>query len=186
MEGQMESRRTEHTERWPTLTLKVVALIDLIFGVSGAYFIVSQLAIFHSGAIPYDSHFPYKLQAYFVMTSVNALLVACYIPTAVYVGRLKPAGRWMTNVLLGAQLLWEYGWALAALGASMAGGTWALVGQSMAAVSGIGGMGTALGTIIAYPIWGIILTNLAYRKIHRSDAGRAGSAESRRPETLRH
>jgi hypothetical protein len=35
----------------------------------------------------------------------------------------------------------------------------------MAAVSGVGAMGTALEMIAAYPIWGIILAKVAYRKL---------------------
>jgi hypothetical protein len=151
--------------------LRILGALDIAFGLLGGLSLVSTWIAVHQRGFPYDPRFPYQLRAFLVMSPLEALFVACHFPVGVCVARLRRRGRWMTNLLLGSQFVWVYGWALAALITTMAGKSWALVGQSMAAVSGVGGMGTGLETIVAYPIWGIILTNVAYRKLYPLAAG---------------
>jgi hypothetical protein len=98
-----------------------LGVLDIVFGLLGGLLLVSTWIAVRQRGLPCDPRFLFQLRAFLVMSPVEALFVACHFPVGVYVVRLRPAGRWMTNLLLGSQFVWVYGWALAALVPSMAG-----------------------------------------------------------------
>jgi hypothetical protein len=98
------------------------------------------------------------------------------------VWRLEPRGRWLSNLVLGFEVIaglakWETIVVLLPLWGDKA----KPLGDSMLVASGIGAFGTQLQTLTGYPLIALLATNIAYRKLCPSPtvpAAPGGKAES--------
>ena len=160
---------------WPKWTLRGIGSLDLIMAIAGVFFYAYDFSspgnnfIFQPERLM-NSKTPYVYQAYCVDMVIDLVCVLLLTLAGLSVIRLKPRGLWMSNVALSFKI----GTFLLAAWAYVALLPWGergrLIGLSIAAAEGIGHPATNLQVMIAYPVWALILTNIAYRKLPREQS----------------
>jgi hypothetical protein len=82
---------------WPRISLRVLALVNVVFVLVGSFDTQTALSAFpilhrSIASSSVSSDFPYQAQIFYVMTAVN------------YIWRLRPLGRILSNVVFGAEI----------------------------------------------------------------------------------
>ncbi len=116
----------------------------------------------------------YYVEAYYAYTGINFLFLLLLIVAGIFLWRLQNRGRVLSNLLF--CLLIIYWVASSALGLflSMSPREGAVrIGSSMAAAAGTGNMGIAPLLMPGYPLIGLVVINLAYRRLRRHEASTA-------------
>ncbi len=148
----------------------MIGSLDLLMALAGVFFYVYDFASPGNNFILQperlmDSKAPYLYQAYCVDMTVDLVCVLLLTLAGLSVIRLQPRGLWISNAaflleiddfLLGPLTLpFLLAW----------GEKGKLIAFSIGGVAGIGHPATNIQVLIGYPIWALIVTNIAYRKL---------------------
>lgn len=154
---------------WPKITLRIFGVLHVVMGLLGISGVVWGYLDYALRAQGPNPRYPYALQFYCVYTIVVLLCLVFLIRAGVALWRVEPRGRWLSNVVLGFEVIsslaeWETIIFLLPLWGEKA----KLVADSMLAASGIGAFGTQVQTLTGYPLIALLATNIAYRKLYPS------------------
>jgi len=154
---------------WPRWTLRVIGALDLLMAFAGVFFYAYAFTPGNNFILQperlMDNQAPYQYQAYCAEMIVDLACVLLLTVAGLSVVRLQRRGLWISNAafllkivdfLLGPLTLpWLLNW----------GEEGKLIAVSIGAVAGIGHPGTNIQIMIGYPIWALMVTNIAYHKL---------------------
>lgn len=154
---------------WPRVTLRTFAVLHILMASEGlALGTVHQLRQLLSGAILTNVAEPYVHQVFLVDTTFDAFCLVLLIPAGLALWRLDRRGVRLSNVILGSEIVYLLLESQLTVWLQFLGHKAALIGLSIAAATGIGGLGTALQLMTGYPLVGLIAINVAWRKLNRA------------------
>ena len=146
---------------WGPRIIRAFGVLNILFAAAGVY-LASGHAIEISVSLHDCAEEPYVREAYIIMTVVDLCCILALAVGGMYLLRLKRRGLVISCIVFVTEIAWFFGTAALWL-AGMSGGRGELVGTSIAAASGIGGMGTAPQILTAYPIWALVVLILMRR-----------------------
>jgi hypothetical protein len=151
------------------ILLRTIGVLNLVLSVWGFYFWTVAIVSVHRETRA-DPQAPYFRTAFWTLSTIDAALLLGFIFAAVMLVRLHPRAALIHTCLILTSIA-------CALGPGL---LWLLpngVGTSIAAASGIGGVG--LGPLLLcpvpllYPLISILCVNLAWWKLKRADSDAA-------------
>ena len=149
---------------WPSLVFRVFAIVNFVLAGVGLLFLAISIL---AGRLENTSAYPYFLQAFWTMASINVALLALLIFGGIYLLQLRTLGVAVCNGVFVAEILY-----FIALGSLWGSGT--SVSRSVAAATGVGSTGLGPQLICGYPLIALICLNLARQRLNRhkpSDLG---------------
>jgi hypothetical protein len=148
---------------WGRTLVRSFGIANWFYGLTGAYFLVDGLwRANHFG--PY----PYEARAYYFLVTINALFLLAIFLTGYWLILIRRRGVVLSNYVFSTEILFFVLPPLVSLKLVMSGNANAVsVGMSLAAVEGIGNMGTILQLLTAYPLIALIALNVARRHLDR-------------------
>lgn len=150
--------------------VRAFTVTNVLMVVVGLYFLFDSLNGFIPERFP-AAEFPHFAQVYYTMTAIDlACLLALLLGTP-FLWRLERRGLVICNAVFGFEILYLLGNAFLGLALAESGAKARLLGDSMAAASGIGRMGTVPQIVTGYPIIGLIVLNIFYRRLSRRGSG---------------
>ncbi len=146
--------------------VRAFAVTNVVMVVVGLYFLFDSLNGFIPERFP-PAEFPYIAQVYYTMTAIDlACLLALLLGTP-FLWHLDRRGLVICSAVFAFEILYLIGDSFLGLALADSGTRARLIGNTMAAASGIGGMGTAPQIVTGYPIIGLIVLNIFYRRLGR-------------------
>ena len=158
-------------KRAPDL-IRGVGLLNVLYTAAGMYFVVDgTLRYFVRGSVSH--RLPYEPILYCVFTVINLVLLVLLFLAGLWLLRLDRRGVVLGNAVLVAEVIYFIGQAWLGLGLTLSGRPMArAIGRAMAAVAGVGNMGTAIQLLTGYPVIGLVVMNLARRHLDRNSGWR--------------
>jgi hypothetical protein len=151
---------------WGRTLIRSFGVLHLIYGAVGSLFLLHTfLRVLPVGA--QLGKYPYERQIYFLNVAVEVSFVSALSVAGLWLIRLFRRGVTLSNYLFTAEIAFWLAYSLFSLGLRMHGGNAALLGMSMGAVAGVGGMGTAIQLITGYPLIALVGLNIARRRLDR-------------------
>jgi hypothetical protein len=159
---------------WAASTLRIFAVLHIIMGVLGIGGVAWMYVVFARQIQGPNAAYPYELQFYCVYTIVNLLCLVFLIRAGAALWRLEPRGQWLSNVVLGFEIIWFLAeWETLAALLPLWGDKAKLIEASIWSIFDTGEIGTAPQTLTGYPLIAVIAVNVAYRKLSRASGVRA-------------
>ena len=148
---------------WGRTLVRSFSIANWFYGLTGAYFWVEGLRLNHLKPNPYEA------KAYYFYVSVNGLFLFAILLTGYWLILIRRGGVILSNYVFSMEILFFVLSSLIALRLAMSSNPRAAsIGMSLAAVAGIGSMGTALQFLTAYPLIALVALNLARRHMDRN------------------
>jgi len=148
---------------WGRTLVRSFGIANWFYGLTGAYFWVEGLRLNHLKPNPYEA------KAYYFYVSVNGLFLFAILLTGYWLILIRRGGVILSNYVFSMEILFFVLSSLIALRLAMSSNPRAAsIGMSLAAVAGIGSMGTALQFLTAYPLIALVALNLARRHMDRN------------------
>ncbi len=154
---------------WQTIIVRVFSLTNILQAAAG-FFLISN-GFFRVAARFESTGRQYALLPYYLMAMVNLAFLLGLVVGSVYLWRLRARGLHMCNLLFVCELAyWLLIWRLSSVPRSSGNGTTMIQllcrGLDDAAVMGNAGLWPQIVTL--YPIFGLILLNIAYHGLPSS------------------
>ncbi len=152
--------------------LRGIGAITLTFCVWGSYFwgVVALRELRH----PADPEVPFFRTAFWIMTSIDAILLAAIAFASLQLLNLRPKAAIIYTCSVLASLVYAFG----------PGSFWLIpngIGRSIAAASGISGMGTApllmFPIPFAYPLISVVLVSVGRWKLKSANSNLASTEQ---------
>lgn len=151
---------------WPVITLRTFGVLHIVMALLGVSGDVWSYLAYAPRALGPDPRYPYALQFYWIYAPVDLLCLVFLIRAGVALWQLESRGRWLSNVVLGFEVMWVLAQWETFILLPLWGGKVNLLVASMHTASGIGTMGSELQTLTGYPLIALLAINIAYRKLH--------------------
>jgi hypothetical protein len=175
----MNDKRLTSLPDWGRVLVRLFGIANWFYGLTGAYFLVGGLwRIRHFGPpFGHPGRYPHEASQYYFLVTINAIFVLAILLTGYWLILIRRRGVVFSNYLFSMEILF---WVLEAIVSFklLVSGLYgnaaaASFGQSLAAVSGIGNMGTALQLLTAYPVIALVALNLARKHLDRKSSWNA-------------
>jgi hypothetical protein len=158
---------------WPKITIRTIALGNIVIGAMGLYLQVDS-AIRFSQRHQFTSIRPYETHAYWVTACTSLVFASLALLSGFFQWRTGRSALRLCNWLFGSQLVYWIGSAMLVVMLVTSKCEWAhRLGMSIGAVGGIGEMGTAPQVVSLYPVWVLVLLNLAYWRMGKAEPSTA-------------
>lgn len=144
---------------WPKAVIRFLAAANILLGGSGLYLQADSARRFIQRnqlgfSIP---------QVYWITASISFALALATLLFGFFLWRRDRRALLLCNWLFGFELVYWVGTAMFEFALWSSRAEWAhSLGKNLAGAGGIGNMGTALQLISLYPVWALILLNVAY------------------------
>ena len=159
---------------WPKITIRTIALANIVMGAMGLFLQIDSLIRFYR-TYQFTVARPYEAYAYWVIVCIGFVFVSLTLLSGFFLWRTTGSGRRLCNLLFGSQLVYWVGGAILDVMLVTSKGEWAhRVVMSIAAASGIGNVGLAPQLLSLYPVWILLLLNLAYWRMGKAEASIGG------------
>lgn len=150
---------------WGRILIRSFGIANWFYGLTGTYFLVDGLRRVHQFGL---GPRPYEAKAYYFLVTINAVFLVAIFLTGYWLVLIRRRGAVFSNYLFSTEILFFVLYSLVEFKLGMSGNTTAAsVGMSLAAVWGIGNMGTSLQLLTGYPLIALIALNLARRHLDR-------------------
>lgn len=159
---------------WPAMLIRTFSMLNIFLVLTGLFFLL-QTALFFAARVPRPDDPASFAEAYYVRTVINVFCLLILLLASKPLWQLEPRGLRICNLVFAFEI--AYFVTSAALGLSLElsdGGTRSQIAASIAATGGIGNMGLSLQLITGYPVVGLIVLNIAYRKLNKRTVGQSG------------
>jgi hypothetical protein len=150
---------------WEKPLTRSFGILHLIYGAIGIYFLSGIFVRTLRG--PQLGKYPYERQVFYFDITLEAFFVCALIVAGVWLIRLSRRGVILSNYIFTIETALFVAESLLSLELGMHGGSGAAIGMSMAAVGGIGHMGTAVQFVTGYPVIALVGLNIARRRLDR-------------------
>jgi hypothetical protein len=158
-----------HKTSWPTVTIRVFAVLNLLMGLAGFAALLDSVVI-RLTYDPWKQNPPYLAQAYYFRSAINLLFVMLTILGGIYLWRLHRRAWGICKVLFIGQIAYFflewYDFPLLMLFGEKA----PLVSMALEASRGTGNMGTAFQTLTGYPVIALIGLKIAFGRLQHNRA----------------
>ncbi len=150
---------------WPRITIRTIAVGNVAMGAIGLFLQIDSVVRF-SQRHQFAPTRPFETYAYWVVACMAFVFASLALISGFFLWRTSRSALRLCNLLFGAQLVYWVGGAMLDVMLATSKSEWAhrLV-TSLASVGGIGNMGLAPQVLSLYPVWALMLLNLAYRRV---------------------
>jgi hypothetical protein len=160
---------------WGRTLIRSFGIANWFFGLTGAYFLLDGLwRVHHFGHL---GRLPYEAKLYYFLVTINAIFLFSILLTGYWLIMIRRRGVVFSNYVFSMEILF---WILDAtvsfklLISGISGNAAAAsFGTSLAAVEGIGNMGTNVQFLTAYPLIALVALNLTRRHLDRKGSWNA-------------
>jgi hypothetical protein len=149
---------------WGKLLVRSFGVLHLVYGAVGILFQLRGLL--RISRVQLDKY-PYERPVYYFDVTVEMFFVFALIVAGLLLIRLSRRGVILSNCIFTVEIVLFVAESLVSLEFGMHGGSAAAIGMGMAAVGGIGHMGTAAQFITGYPVIALVGLNIARRRLDR-------------------
>ena len=154
---------------WAKVTIRAIALGNSALGTAGLL-LQADSAFRFSQKNQFSSAAPYETYAYWVMASISFALAFVAFLSGFFLWRADRSALRLCNWLFGSQLLYWVGKSILDIGLVTSKSEQAhLYATSIARATGIANMGTAPQIVLLYPVWALVLLNLAYWRMRKAN-----------------
>lgn len=154
---------------WPKATIRTIALGNVVVGAMGLYLQTDSVVRF-SQRHQFTSTRPYETYAYCILACISFVFASLALVSGFFLWRTGRAALRLCNILFGSQLVYWVGIAMLDVMLVKSKSEWAHhFVMSIAAVSGVGNMGLAPQVLSLYPVWVLVLLNLAYWRMWKAE-----------------
>jgi len=155
---------------WPKITIRAIALASIVMGAMGLFLQVDSVIRF-SQRHQFAAARPYETHAYLFMVCIGTVFAFLVFLSGFFLWRAdRPALR-LCNLLFGSELVYWVGGPMVDVLLVTSKSEWDhRVATSIGAVWGIGNMGIAPQLLSLYPVWVLLLLNLAYWRMGKAEA----------------
>ncbi len=152
-------------KNWPALTLRIFGVLHILMGFLGIAMVAWGALAYAPQALAPNPRYPYAIPFYYAYTILGLLCLVFLIGAGVALCRLEPQGCWLSNVVLGLEIIlslaqWEAILVLLPMWGDRAKG----LTDTLLMISGIGAF-DELQVLTGYPLIALIAINLAYRRL---------------------
>jgi hypothetical protein len=145
--------------KWPSFVFRGVGIANFIFASVGLFFLATSVSAILEKAVGNTAEQPYFLLAFWVMTTVNLVILTLLTFGGVKLLQRKPLGVLVCNAVFAAEI--TYFITLGILWRAVPPS----VSMSIAAATGVGSMGLSPQLICGYPLVALIFLNLCRRRL---------------------
>ena len=154
---------------WPKITIRTVALANIVMGAVGLFLQVDSVIRF-SRRHQFTVAKPDEAYAYWVIVCIGFVFVSLTLLSGFFLWRTTRNGLRLCNLLFGSQLVYWVGGGILDVMLVTSKSEWAhRVVMSIAAASGIGNVGLGPQLLSLYPVWVLLLLNLAYWRMRKAE-----------------
>ena len=154
---------------WPKITIRTIALGNVAMGAIGLFLQIDSFVRF-SQRHQFNATRPYETYAYWVVACIAFLFVSLALISGLLLWRTSRSALRICNLLFGAQLVyWVGGTMLDVMLATSKSESAHRFVTTLASVNGIGNMGLAPQVLSLYPVWALVLLNLAYWRTGKAE-----------------
>ena len=155
---------------WPKITIRAIALASIVMGAMGLFLQVDSVIRF-SQRHQFAAARPYETYAYLSMVCIGTVFAFLVFLSGFFLWRAdRPALR-LCNLLFGSELVYWVGGPMVDVLLVTSKSEWAhRVATSIGAVWGIGNMGIGPQVVSFYPVWVLVVLNLAYWRMGKAEA----------------
>jgi len=167
---------------WPVFTLRVFGALHVVMALLGIGLIAWDMVVNVPWELRPEPAYIYALQFCMGFTIVDLLCVVFLIRAGVALWRLESRGRWLSNAVLGFEVIRFLVEIEIQILLPLFGRQGELLEATFRAALSYGQLGTILQTLTGYPLIALLATNVAYRKLLTGSSGTTlplGKAESR-------
>jgi hypothetical protein len=147
---------------WPRAIIRFIAIANILLGGFGLYLQADSARRFIQ-----RNQLGFSLpQVYWAVASISFAVALATLLFGFFLWRTDRIALRLCNWLFGFELVYWVGTAMFEFALWSSKAEWAhSLSTNMAGAGGIGNMGTALQFISGYPVWALILLNVAYRRM---------------------
>lgn len=150
---------------WGRILIRSFGIANCLFGLIGAWFLIETQWIVH---VRHLWPSPYDARAYYFLVTINSLFVLATLLAGYWLILIRRQGVVFSNYVFSSEILFWVVSTAVELALGMSGNATAVsVGRSLAAMGGVGNMGTAPQILTAYPLIALIALSLARRHLDR-------------------
>jgi hypothetical protein len=150
---------------WPKITIRTIAIGNILMGAMGLYLQIDS-AIRFSLRHQFTTARPYEAHAYWVASSISFVFASLALLSGFSLWRNGRSALRLCNWFFGSELAYWVGSAMLVVMLVTSKSDWAhRLGMTIGSVGGIGDMGTAPQVLSLYPVWVLVLLNVAYWRI---------------------
>jgi|HubBroStandDraft_6_1064221.scaffolds.fasta_scaffold739387_1 hypothetical protein len=160
----MESAEIKSIKTWPKSVIRAVAIANVLLGGLGLYLQVdSALRFIQRSQLGFSTPL-----VYWITASISFALTLATFLSSFFLWRTDRRALLLCNWLFGTELVYWVGGSMLDVMLVTSKYEWAhRFVMSTATASGIGNMGIAPQVLVLYPVWALILLNIAYRRLVR-------------------
>ena len=146
----------------PKIIIRTIALVNIVMGGFGLFLQIDGV-IRSSLRHQFNAAGPYETYAYWGIVCICFAFVSLTLLSGFLLWRTgRPALR-LCNWLFGSELVYWVGSSMLVVMLLTSKGEWThRLGMSIGAVSGVGNVGLGPQILFLYPVWVLVLLNLAY------------------------
>jgi hypothetical protein len=158
---------------WPKISIRTIALGNVAMGGFGLYLQIDG-AIRFSQRHQFTSTRPYETYAFWVIVCIGFVFASLTLLSGFFLWRTgRPALR-LCNWLFGSELVYWFGSSMLDVMLLTSKSEWAhRLGMSIGAVGGVGNVGLGPQVFSLYPVWVLLLLNLAYWRMGKAEPSTA-------------
>jgi hypothetical protein len=158
---------------WPKITIRTIALGNVVIGGFGLFLQIDG-AIRFSQRHHFTAAKPYETYAYWVIVCIGFVFVSLTLLSGFFLWQTGPPTLRFCNWLFGSQLAYWVGSSMLVVMLVTSKSEWAhRFVMSIAAARGIGNVGLAPQLLSLYPVWVLVLLNLAYWRMGKAEPSTA-------------
>jgi len=154
---------------WPKITIRTIALGNVLIGGFGLFLQIDSVIRF-SQRHQFTATRPYETYAYWATICIGFVFVSLTLLSGFFLWQTgRPALR-LCNWLFGSQVVYWVGSSMLDVRLLTSKSELAhRLGMSIGAVSGVGNVGLGPQVLSLYPVWVLVLLNLAYWRMGKAE-----------------
>ena len=163
--GSEKRREGGAMENWPRAVLRIFGALHILMGIVGIARIGWGCLAYAPEILAPNPRYPYLIPFYYFFTIVGLSCLIFLIAAGLALCRLEKRARWLSNVVLGFELIFFWAeWEAIIVLLPLLGESWKGIEDSFPMAAGVGGF-DQIQLLTGYPLIALIAINLAYRRL---------------------
>ena len=148
----------QQKSRWPSHTIRVFAVLNIIFGLVG-FAAIFSIVTWNLSHEPWPNGPPFYAQVFYSRTAVNLAFVILLTVSGPYLWRLDKKGWTISKIVFFGEIIYFIVFDIIPFPA---------IEKSLGESAGIGNMGTGPQTLTGYPVIALVALAIAFSRLRRS------------------
>jgi len=154
---------------WPKITIRTIAIGNVVMGGFGLFLQIDG-AIRFTQRHQFTATEPYETYAYWVIVCIGFVFLSLTLLSGLFLWRTDRRALRLSNWLFGSQFGYWVGSSMLDVMLLTSKSEWAhRFVMSIAGASGIGNVGFGPQVLSLYPVWVLVLLNLAYWRMGKAE-----------------